>query len=140
MQQAVAVAVKITVPTLEASPAAVLIASLSAKEKKTETEPMSLATSSNLASQRSGKKKEKIPTSEVRKLESEEESIAEEATESEDEEVPSTPEPDLKPKDRETRSSSKKKLGPVYRSPFAPKRQSKILAKGEGSTNKSRGK
>ena len=73
-------------------------------------------------------------------MESEEESAAKEATGSKEEEVPSTPEPDLKPKDREIRSSSKKKSGPIYRSPFAPKRQSKTPAKEEGSTKKPRGK
>ena len=73
-------------------------------------------------------------------MESEEESVAEEATESEEEEVPSTPELDPKPKGRETRSSSKKKPGLVYRSPFVPKRQSKTPAKGEGSTKKPQGK
>ena len=130
VQEAVAAAAKITVPTPEVFPATVLVASPSTKGKKMEAEPVSRAASSHPASQRSGKKKEKIPTPEVRELESEEESVAEEATGSEEEEVPSTPEPDLKPKGRETRSSSKKKPGPIYRSSFAPKRQSKTPAKG----------
>ena len=104
-------AAKIMVPDPEASRVAVPVASPSVKGKKTEMEPMSRATSSDHASQRRGKKKEKIPTPEVRELESEEESAAEEATELEEEEVPSTPEPDPKPKDWETRSSSKKKPG-----------------------------
>ena len=139
LQEAVATAAKIVVPNPEASPAAVLVASPSGKGKKTETEPVSRVASSDPGSQRSGKKKEQIPTPEVHELELEEEVEAEGSTESEEEEEPSSPYPELKTK-RETRSLGKKKPAPVYRSPFAPKRQSKIPAKGEGSNKKPRGK
>ena len=125
----------VEVPTSSVIPAA----SPSAKGKKVEIEPASRAASSEPASQRSGKKK-KAPTPEIEELEEEEESTTEDTNDSEEEEVPSTSLSDQKSKGRETRSSSKKKPGLVYRSPFVPKCQSKTPAKEEGSTKKPRGK
>ena len=138
LKDAVEMAAKIVMPNPEASSAAVLVVLPSGKEKKTEAESGSRAASLDPGSQRSGKKKEQIPMPEVQELESEEEED-EGSTESSEEEEPSTPRPELKNK-RELRSSGKKKPGPVYQSPFAPKRQSKIPAKGEGSNKKPQGK
>ena len=139
VQEAVVVTTKIVVPTLEVFPIAVPEAT--PKEKSKEKESESRATSLEHASQMSGKKKAKVPTPEIEELKEEEESTAEDTTESEEEDVPSTPPPDQQPrKGVNTRSSRKKKPGPVYRSPFAPKRQSKTPGKGEGSNKKPRGK
>ena len=138
VQEAIAAAAKIVVPTPEVSAAIVPEAILKGKAK--EKGSKSRAASSDPASQRSGKKKEKAPTPEVEELEEEEESTAEDTTELGEEELPSTPLPDQQPKDRETRFSSKKKPGPLYRSPFAPKHQSKMPGKGKGSSKKPRGK
>ena len=148
VEEALAAAARIEVPTSAIhlvevlAPSVVLAASPSVKNKKTEPELGSRAANSEPASQRSGKKKENVPTPKLQELEEEEESAEEDTTESEEREVPSTPPPDQKPKGRKTRFSSKKKPGPtgVYRSLFAPKRQSKTPAKGEGSTKKPRGK
>ena len=129
VQEAVAAAAKIVVPTPEVSLATVSEDTSKGKNKERRLD-------SRAASFELGKKKEKIPTPEVKELESEEESTTEDTIKSEEEEVPSTPPPDPKPKWRETRSSSKKKPGPVYRSPFAPKHQMKTPGKGEGSNKK----
>ena len=90
VQEAVAAATKIVVPTLEVSPVAVLGITPKGKSKESE----SRAASSEPASQKSGKKKAKVPTSEVRDLEEEEESTTEDSNESDEEELPSTPPPD----------------------------------------------
>ena len=84
--------------------------------------------------------KQKEPTLEYKELENTTEDIGstEEGTEMEEEE-PLTPKPE-QPKGKETRSSSRKKPGPVYRSPFAPKRQAKTLGKGKSSNKKPKGK
>ena len=83
--------------------------------------------------------KPKEPTPEIEELrDTTEDTTNTGDTESEEEEL-STPKPD-QPKGRETRSASKKKPGPLYRSPFASKRQSKTPGKGEGSSKKPWGK
>ena len=138
VQEAVAAAAKIMVLTPKVSALAVPEATPKGKAKEKGSE--SRAASSDPASQRSGKKKEKVPTLEIQELEEEEESAEEDTTKSEEGEVPSTPPLDQKSKGREKRSSSKKKPVQVYRSPFAPKQQSKTPEKGEGSTKKPRGK
>ena len=82
-----------------------------------------------------------MPPPEVEELEDEEESTAEDSTGSEEEEVPSIPLPDQKPRRGvSTQSSRKKQLNQVYRSPFAPKRQTKAPRKGQGSNKKLRRK
>ena len=139
VQEAVAAAAKIVVPTPEVSPAAVPEAIPKEKNKAKESE--SKVAISEPASQNSGKKKTKAPSPEVEDLEEEEESTAKDTTKSEEEEVPSTPPPDQQPrKGINTWSSGKKKLGSVYRSPFAPKRQLKTPGKGKGSNKKPREK
>ena len=115
------------------APSVVPIASPSTKGKKTETEPRSRAASSEPASQRSGKKKEKVPIPKLKELEEEEESIAEDTTELEEEEVPSTPLPDQKIKGKGDEVFKQEEARPYIQDPFAPKCQSKTLVKGEGS-------
>ena len=106
--------------------------------KSKEKEPESRAASSKPSSQKSGKKKEKLPTLE---LEDEEESTAEDSPESEEEDESSTPPPNLKPKRSvNTWSTGKKQPPPIYKSPYASKRQSKTPRKGEGSNKKPREK
>ena len=84
--------------------------------------------------------KQKEPTPKVEELGDTTEDIGstEGSTELEEEE-PSTPKP-KQPKERETRSSGRKKPIPLYRSPFSPKRQLKTPSKGEGSNKKPRRK
>ena len=106
-------------------------------KEKSKEESESRVASSEPASQKSRKKKEKVPIPELEELEEEEESIAEDSAESEEEEEPSTPPPHPKPRRSvNTRSSRKKQPPPIYRSPYASKRQSKIPEKGEGSNKK----
>ena len=84
--------------------------------------------------------KQKEPKPEIEELEDTTKDIenTEGGTESEEEE-PSIPKPE-QPKEREIRSSGRKKPDLLYRSPFTPKCQSKTPGKGEGSNNKPRGK
>ena len=85
-------------------------------------------------------RKQKEPTPEYEELGDtiEETGSSEGGTETEEEE-PSTPKPEQQ-KGFGMRSSSRKKPAPVYRSPYVPKHQMKILGKGEGSKKKPRGK
>ena len=83
--------------------------------------------------------KPKEPTPEVEELRDTTEDTTSTGDTEIEEEEPSMPAPD-QPKGRETRSSGRKKPGPLYRSPFAPKQQSKTPAKGEGTSKKPRGK
>ena len=120
-------------------PAAILGVTPKGKNKEKELEFR--ATSFETTFQKSGKKKDKVPTPELEELEEEEESTAKNSAGSEEEEEPSTPLPDQKPRRNvNTRSLGKKQPAQVYRSPYAPKCQSKILEKDEGSNKKSRGK
>ena len=97
--------------------------------------------SSEPTSQKSGKKKEKVPIPELEELEEEEESMAKDSAKSKEEEEPSTPPPDQKPRRSvNTWSSGKKQPLPIYRNPYASKCQSKIPRKGKGSNKKPRGK
>ena len=121
VQEAVAAVAKIVVPIPEVFLAAIL--KITPKGKSKEKESESRAASSKPTSQKSGRKKAKVPSPEVEDLEEEEESMAEDSNESNEEELPSTPLPDQKTwKSMNTRSSDRKKPGPVYKSPFAPKR------------------
>ena len=85
-------------------------------------------------------RKQKEPTPEYEELgdTTEETGSSEGGAESEEEE-PSTPKPEQQ-KGVGTRSLSKKKPPPIYRSPYASKRQSKTPGKGEGFNKKPRGK
>ena len=139
VQEVVIAAAKIVVPTLEVFPTA--IPEVTPKGKSKEKESKSRAAISEPTSQKSKKKKAKVPSPEVEDLEEEEESTAEDSNKSDKEELPSTPPPYQKTmKSMNTWSSDKKKPKPVYRSPFAPKRQAKIPGKGERSNKKPKGK
>ena len=67
--------------------------------------------------------------------------MAEDNTGSEEEEEPSTPLLDQKPRRSvNTRFLEKKQPAQVYRSPYTPKHQSKTPGKGKGSNKKPREK
>ena len=135
-QEALVEAAKTVVPPPEVLPAAVPEATPMGKSK--EKEPESRAASSKSSSQKSRKKKEKIS---IPKLEDEEESTVEDSPKSEEEDEPSTPPLDLKPRmSVNTRSTGKKQPPPIYRNPYIYKRQSKTPGKGEGSNKKPREK
>ena len=108
VQEAVAAATKIVVPTPKVSPAVVPEATPKGKSKEKELE--SQAASSEPASQKSGKKKAKVPLPEVEDLEEEEESTTEDNNESDKKELPSTPLLDQKTRrSMNTRSTDRKK-------------------------------
>ena len=142
IKEAVAQAAKIQVPILEVQPSVVLAASIPAKEKKKADSETKVASSKPSSARKSEKgKKKQEPLTE---LEEEEESIAvtgssEGGTELEDEEVLAT----LSAKKRRsmnTRSSDKKALPSVYKTPLASKRQAKTSLKGGSSQKRSKGK
>ena len=139
VQEAIAAATKIVVPTPEVFPT--VVSEVTPKRKSKEKESESRAVNSEPASQKSRKKKVKVPSPEVDDLEEEEESTVEDNNELDKKELPSMPPLDQKTqRSMNTRSSDRKKPEPINRSPFAPKHQAKTPSKGKGSNKKPRGK
>ena len=144
VQEAITTAVRIEVPVLGMRlaklpmPSAVLVASPTAKEKKTKKEPESRAASFEPSFwKQDSRKKVKEPMPE--KEESTAKDIGSSEGDAEAKEEPSTPPPEPAAR-MGLRSTDKKKPHPIYRSSATQKQPTKTLQKGEGSNKKPRGK